>query len=227
LIGSFRPLSRKVVDEFFDGGTRVMSKGKDDLTRRELIKGIGTGVGVLATLPVLGSTGVGETDHDHGHSQKGASAKSAAKPQPLKFFNQQENQTVIEMSERIIPADESSPGAKAAKVNEYIDLIVSVSSDEVKKSWRDGLAAVNTKSREMFGKEFAAANEEEQIQLLNEISKNERSPQTVEERFFRTIKNATVDGYYTSEIGIKRELKYKGNSYLKEFVGCTHPEHQK
>ncbi|HTF36757.1 MAG TPA: gluconate 2-dehydrogenase subunit 3 family protein, partial [Blastocatellia bacterium] len=62
--------------------------------------------------------------------------------------------------------------------------------------------------------------------LLKEISKNERSPQTVEEKFFRTIKNATVDGYYTSEIGIHKELHYKGNAYLKEFVGCTHPEHQ-
>jgi hypothetical protein len=36
----------------------------------------------------------------------------------------------------------------------------------------------------------------------------------------------TIDGYYTSEIGIKQELKYKGNTYLKEFKGCTHPEHQ-
>jgi hypothetical protein len=67
---------------------------------------------------------------------------------------------------------------------------------------------------------------DQQIELLKEISKNERSPQTIEERFFRTIKYATVDGYYTSEIGIHKELHYKGNAYLKEFTGCTHPEHQ-
>jgi len=79
----------------------------------------------------------------------------------------------------------------------------------------------------MFGKEFAAASEADQVKLLTEISKNERAPQTVEERFFRTVKGATIDGYYTSEIGIKKELQYKGNTYLKEFVGCTHPEHQK
>jgi len=103
---------------------------------------------------------------------------------------------------------------------------VSVSPDEVKKSWRDGLTAVNKKSRDMFGKEFAAASEGDQIKLLTEISKNERSPQTAEERFFRTVKSATIDGYYTSKIGIHDELKYKGNTYLKEFVGCTHPEHQ-
>ena len=130
------------------------------------------------------------------------------------------------MSERIIPADDSSPGAKAARVSEYIDLIVSESTDVTKQLWRDGLAAVDKKSRDMFGKPFASASVEQQVQLLTEISKNERSPQTVEERFFRTVKFATVDGYYTSEIGIHQELKYKGNSYLKEFTGCTHPEHQ-
>jgi hypothetical protein len=36
----------------------------------------------------------------------------------------------------------------------------------------------------------------------------------------------TVDGYYTSSIGIHQELRYQGNAYLKEFIGCTHPEHR-
>lgn len=205
-----------------------MAEKRDEMTRREAIKGIGAGVGVIATLPVLGSAAVDEEQAAHNHTQHGAAgAKADTKPQPLKFFTEEENRALIEMTERIIPADDSSPGAKAARVNEYIDLIVSVSPDEVKKSWRDGLAAVNNKSRDMFSKEFAAASEADQVKLLTEISKNERSPQTVEERFFRTIKGATIDGYYTSEIGIHKELKYKGNTYLKEFVGCTHPEHQK
>jgi hypothetical protein len=199
-----------------------MANVKDDLTRREALKGISVGVGVIATLPVIGGTAAAG-EHEHQAAQK----KAPTKPQPLKFFTEDENKTVIEMSERIIPADENSPGAKEAKVNEYIDLIVSVSPDEVKKNWREGLAAVNKKSQDMFGRDFSSATEEEQIRLLTEISKNERAPQTVEERFFRTIKNATIDGYYTSKVGIKDELKYKGNSYLKEFVGCTHPEHQK
>ncbi len=205
-----------------------MAEKRDEMTRREAIKGIGAGVGVIATLPVLGSAAAADEQAAHDHMQHAAAgAKADAKPEPLKFFTEEENKTVTEMSERIIPADDSSPGAKAARVNEYIDLIVSASPDEVKKSWRDGLAAVNNKSRDLFGKEFDAASEADQIKLLTEISKNERSPQTVEERFFRTIKSATIDGYYTSEIGIKKELKYKGNTYLKEFVGCTHPEHQK
>lgn len=203
-----------------------MSDEKENITRREAIKSIGVGVGVIASLPVLGGAASAQeiTADDHAHHAPQAAA--AATPQPLRFFTAEENQTVIEMSERIIPSDDSSLGAKAARVNEFIDLIVSESSDVVKETWREGLAAINTKSRAMFGVAFAAATADQQVALLKEISRNERAPVTVEERFFRTVKNATVDGYYTSEIGIHKELHYKGNSYLKEFTGCTHPEHQ-
>jgi hypothetical protein len=202
-----------------------MADEKEQLTRREAIKTIGVGVGVIASLPVLGN-GAGAQDASHDHSHHSAQAAAPAKAQPLKFFTEEENRTVIEMSERIIPADDHSPGAKAAQANEYIDLVVSESPDATKQSWREGLAAINKMSNEKFGKPFADASVDQQIDLLKEISKNERSPQTVEERFFRTIKYATIDGYYTSEIGIKKELQYKGNSFLKEFTGCTHPEHQ-
>lgn len=203
-----------------------MATEKDEITRREAIKTIGVGAGVIAVLPVLGAnSGAQEAAHDHAHRAVQAAATSA-QPQPLRFFTDEENRTVVEMSERIIPADDSSPGAKAAKVNEYIDLIASVSPEPTQQTWRDGLTAVNKLSRDMFGKPFHDVTADQQIELLNEISKNEKSPQTVEEKFFRTIKYATIDGYYTSEIGLKQELRYKGNSYLKEFTGCTHPEHQ-
>jgi hypothetical protein len=194
---------------------------KGEMTRREAIKSIGAGAGVIATLPVLG------TAQDHSaHKQARRPARASAASQPLKFFTQDEMKAVVEMSELIIPADDSSPGAKAAGVGQYIDLIVSQSPDTTKQAWRDGLAAINKMSRDRAGVDFAAATVAQQTELLKEISKNERSPQTVEERFFRLIKNATVDGYYTSEIGIHKELRYKGNSYLTEFTGCTHPEHQ-
>jgi len=200
-----------------------MADEKEQVTRREAIKTIGIGVGVIASLPVLGNS---QELASHDHSNHSAQAAAPAKAQPLKFFTEEENKTVIELSERIIPADDHSPGAKAAQVNEYIDLVVSESPDANRQTWREGLAAINKMSREKFGKPFPDASADQQIELLKEISKNERSPQTVEERFFRTIKYATIDGYYTSEIGIQKELHYKGNSYLKEFTGCTHPEHQ-
>ncbi len=36
----------------------------------------------------------------------------------------------------------------------------------------------------------------------------------------------TINGYYTSAIGIQQDLQYVGNDFLPEFPGCTHPEHQ-
>jgi len=204
-----------------------MADEKEQLTRRDALKSIGVGVSVIASLPVLGNNAAAQdlVSHDHTHHPAQATA-APAKTQQLKFFTEDENKTIVEMSERIIPADDHSPGAKAAGVSGYIDFVISESSELTKQTWREGLAAINKMSRDRFGKPFADASPEQQIQLLTEISKNERSPQTVEERFFRTIKYATADGYYTSEIGIHKELRYKGNAYLKEFPGCTHPEHQ-
>lgn len=193
---------------------------KKEITRRDAIKSIGVGTSVIASLPVLSNA----QSAQHNHAQPARSG-AGAKPAPLRFFTAEENRTVIELAERIIPADESSGGAKAARVNEYIDLVVSESPEFTKQTWREGLAAINKMSRDKFGKAFADASVEQQVALLTEISKNERNPTTLEERFFRTAKYATVDGYYTSRIGIHDELKYKGNSYLKEFTGCTHPEH--
>ena len=202
-----------------------MADDKEQVTRREAIKSIGVGVGVIASLPVLGQ-GAGAQVASHDHSSHSASMTQVAKARPLRFFTAEENRTIIEVSERIIPADDHSPGAKAAQVNEYIDLVISESSEATKQTWREGLAAINKISNEKFGKPFADATVDQQVELLKAISVNEQSPRTVEERFFRTIKYSTIDGYYTSEIGIKKELQYKGNAFLKEFTGCTHPEHQ-
>ncbi|HKV41317.1 MAG TPA: gluconate 2-dehydrogenase subunit 3 family protein [Blastocatellia bacterium] len=200
-----------------------------EMTRREALRTITAGAGVIVALPVLGGIARADDDaaaHAHMHHGMVPVQDEESKPYKLQFFTEAENRTVVEMSERIIPADDHSPGAKAAKVSEYIDLIVSQSPDSVKKQWRNGLMALNKKSQELFGKDFADASEGQQVELLTAISKHEAMPRTPEEQFFRTIKNSTIDGYYTSSIGIHQELHYKGNTYLKEFTGCTHPEHQ-
>lgn len=195
-----------------------MSEEKNGLNRREALKGIATGIGVGASLPILGQKALAQHEH-HAVAAKTTQAKTAAKP---KFFTAAEMAAIAEISELIIPADERSGGAKAAEVPAFIDLMISESSAETKDLWKKGLAAMNAKADGSFVK----AAKDKQVAILTEISKNEMKPTTLEERFFRAIKNMTIDGYYTSKIGIKDELKYKGNTYLREFKGCTHPEHQ-
>ena len=51
------------------------------------------------------------------------------------------------------------------------------------------------------------------------ISKHEFHPKTPEEQFFNDLKAGTAFAYYTTDIGIHKEMEYKGNVYLKEFVG--------
>jgi Gluconate 2-dehydrogenase subunit 3 len=202
-----------------------MSEDNNNVSRRDALKGIAVGLGT--SLPVLNTSVLAQKGHQNGHEGHGqAAAKAEQKKAAAKFFKPGQMALIATISELIIPTDAHSPGAKEAGVPEFTDLMVSESPAETKKLWTDGLAAMEKLSKDRYQLEFVKASQEQQIALLTEISKNEMKPQTLEERFFKTIKNMTIDGYYTSEIGIKQELQYKGNTYLKEFKGCTHPEHQ-
>ncbi len=199
-----------------------MSEDNNNVSRRDALKGIAVGVG--ASLPVLNTNALAN-DHEHQHGGHKAAAP-AAKKAAAKFFKADQLALVATISDLIIPTDENSPGAIAAEVPAFIDLMVSEAPAETKKLWTDGLAAVDAMSQSKNGAAFNKASKDQQIALLTAISKNEMKPVTLEEKFFKAIKNMTIDGYYTSKIGIHQELKYKGNTYLKEFKGCTHPEHQ-
>lgn len=200
-----------------------MSEDNNNVSRRTALKGIAVGVG--ASLPVLNTNALAQ-DHQHNHGPSAAAQAPAKKAAAPKFFSADQMALIGTISELIIPTDDNSPGALAAEVPAFIDLMISESPAETKKQWTDGLAAVDKMSQSKNSAVFTKATKDQQIALLTEISKNEAKPSTPEERFFKTIKNMTIDGYYTSEIGIHKELKYKGNTYLKEFKGCTHPEHQ-
>jgi len=177
-----------------------MSNEKN-ISRRTALKVIAVGVGSASTLPILEERALGQ--HKHADMQTGRSTSASVPAEGGKFFNPQDMETIAAISDLIIPSDEHSPGARAAGVSSFIDLMVSKSSNEVKALWRDGLVAVDRMSERQFS----------------------ARPNTIEERFFAAIKSMTVDGYYTSPIGIHQDLRYKGNAYLKDFVGCTHPEH--
>jgi hypothetical protein len=191
----------------------------ETISRRTALKIIGVGVGVASAPNVL-------AQHPHPHT--GVEMVSPVDEQPpgkLNFFTPAEMTSITLMSDLIIPADEQSPGAKDAGVPAFVDLMVSESSVETKNLWRNGLAAIDQLCNKEFGHAFGTLKSEQQVAVLKLISRNEYQPRKIEERFFVAIKGLTVDGYYTSELGIHQELRYKGNAYLKDFAGCTHPEH--
>jgi hypothetical protein len=143
-------------------------------------------------------------------------APPATPPAPAKrFFTDDETQFLDEVMEMIIPADEHSPGAHAAQTNVFADLMVGISADAVQKKWRDGIR--------LFQQQAKGSSAAE---VLHTVSLNEEHPKTDLDHFFVLLKSMTVDGYYTSAIGIHQEMEYQGNKYLGAFPGCPHPEHQ-
>lgn len=180
------------------------------VSRRAALKTLGAGAGMVTLLPWLSDEGL----LAFGELQKKRLAPS------LKVLTAPQYASVETLVETIIPTDDRSPGAKAARVADYIDLLLFESDDELKQQWSTGLAALETESTTRFKKPFAKLTASEAEALLTDISKNEANPQTPAEKFFKLSKTLTITGYYTSEIGIHQELKYKGNQFTPEFVGC-------
>jgi len=58
------------------------------------------------------------------------------------------------------------------------------------------------------------------------MARNETNPSTELELFFRLLKRLAVEAYSVSEVGLTRYFGYTGNTAIKEFLGCKHPEHQ-
>ena len=140
------------------------------------------------------------------------------------FFTLAQHALVEELSETIIPTDDHSGGAKAAKVADYIDQVLGESFDETQKAlWREGLHLIDVMSLHYHGKDFVNASAEDRISLLTVLSDHIEMTDLPEVRFFVELKRMTVLGYYTSKIGIHDELQYKGNHILQEFVGCDDP----
>lgn len=136
------------------------------------------------------------------------------------FFTPAEFALLDELTELIIPADDHSPGARAAKVAAYIDFRAAEAFEpEEKESWRSGLKLVDALSGKMHGHAFLEAAPEQRIAVLTHMAEHEMNPKTPAEVFFGELKRATARAYYTSKIGIHQDMGYKGNVMLEEFVG--------
>ncbi|HEV7990720.1 MAG TPA: gluconate 2-dehydrogenase subunit 3 family protein [Gemmatimonadaceae bacterium] len=138
-----------------------------------------------------------------------------------RYFTPAEFALVDELSDMIIPTDDHSPGARAARVAGEIDRrLADMGEGERRDRWRTGLKSVDDLSREMNGKRFLQATPAERLAVLTKMAAAESDPKTPAERFFGTIKGATARAYYTSKIGIHTEMQYLGNVYQTgEYAG--------
>ena len=146
--------------------------------------------------------------------------RTAPKEYKLQFFSEAENRLLDEVAEMIIPADERSPGARAAKVSLYVDLVAANSPAATQRDWKSQLAAFDQAGNAPF-LQLAAG---ERTALLDRLALSEKLPSSPAEHFFAKMKRTTLLGYYTSEIGVRQELQRKSPEVLDRFPGaCQHP----
>ena len=148
-----------------------------------------------------------------------ASAMSTAQT----YLSHAELAMVDELSELIIPTDAHSPGARAAGVAAYIDRsLAEAFEDTVRTTWREGLRRIDELSQRAHGKPFMAASADQRVAVLTEIAQNESKPEKPpdkQDEFFVELKSRVAWAYYTSEIGLKQELEYQGNTFQATFAG--------
>lgn len=139
----------------------------------------------------------------------------------LRSLDAHQNATVVAMIDLIIP-ETDTPGAKGARVNEFIDLILADwATLEEKKNFLDGLAGIDKKSNDLYARNFVDASPPQQEALLRSIDdavairpRPARHGNTVPEPdaqmkgpFWLVFKNITLHGYYTSQAAQEKELK--------------------
>ncbi|HZT68848.1 MAG TPA: gluconate 2-dehydrogenase subunit 3 family protein [Terriglobia bacterium] len=151
-------------------------------------------------------------------------------PYVLRFFKPDEFRTVEILTEMIIPTDDQ-PGAKEAKVANYIDFVVYSAAEfepSLQKQWIDGLHLINKLSAEKYGSAFSDLPGAQREDLLTEMSAPEHDPNAEHPgyAFYKLLKSMTLEAFFTSKVGLIDFLEYKGLTFLTSFPGCTHPEHQ-
>ena len=180
-------------------------------------------------IPVASANGQNDLATIHGMNHSRAGAEAAAKYVP-QFFKPEQFATVKLLAEMILPTDDD-PGAKEAKVGDYIDFVVFSAREfepSMQREWIEGLAFLDKESQKQFGKSFRSSAETDRVKLLTEMSLPESDSTAHHDgySFFRLVKDMTVEGFYTSKVGLIDVLNYQGMNYMAEFPGCTHPEHQ-
>lgn len=134
-------------------------------------------------------------------------ARALADPAPVLNRLPAERLTLLaELADTILP-DTDTPGAKAAAVQEFIALAVEVCFPpaERERFWQ-GLADTETRCQALHGKTVAECTAGERVLLLQQLeaAAAEISPPA----FFQILKELTLHGYFTSEIGATQALAY-------------------
>jgi hypothetical protein len=193
------------------------------IARRELLRRLSLAGFGAATSPAWARAFASLASAEHVHAD--APVPTAADWKPS-FLSADQDRLVTAIAEAIIPATDT-PGATAAFVNRYVDALLQDADKHERDDFIRGLKWMDDRSKTLFGTKYLDATPQEQIALLTIISSkdNDSAADQVGCDFFDDMKVKTIVGYYTSEVGIRDELKDGGPLMFAGLQPCTHPEH--
>ena len=175
------------------------------MDRRELLKGIGLLLGGSVSPAVVSAVLADEPRPD------------ATSARQLRILSADQDRLVTAIAETILPATDT-PGAEGARVNEFIDLLLSEwFEQEETERFLAGLADFDARSRAETGEAFADLAADRRLALLEPLdreafearaaARDAGSDPAEEPTFYSSMKEMTLVGYYTSEIGMTQELR--------------------
>jgi gluconate 2-dehydrogenase gamma chain len=174
------------------------------IDRRELIQRAAMALGgAISSSAVLGVL-----------SGCAASPEPAHETHTAKFFTPGEAKTVAAISEHIIPRTDT-PGAIDVGVPAFIDrMMADYYQDRERNAVRAGLIRIDQDAQTAQGKTFVALTSDQQVELLKrydrEAYEQAHGGGTVgaDRHVFGTLKELTTLGYFTSQPGATKSLKY-------------------
>ena len=177
-----------------------MATGLSVIDRREAIRRVSAMLGGIA---LVSESALLTGCRDRSADRSGEAAR----------FTSSDVAFLDEVAETILPATKT-PGAKAAKVGAFMALMVTDAyepSDQ--KIFREGIQKLDDACRTKHNTAFMSATPEQRTSLLEEVDREQKTymdgkAEDAPAHYFRMMKELTLTGYFTSEIGYTQAMRY-------------------
>lgn len=126
-------------------------------------------------------------------------------------FSDDEVTLLSEIGDTIIPQTDT-PGAKAVNIGAFMAMMVNDCYDQSQQmTFRAGLTSINERCKSTYQKSFVEATAEQRLELLSQLDREQQSTHDSTDsspHYFRMMKQLTLLGFFTSEVGATQVLNY-------------------
>lgn len=137
------------------------------------------------------------------------------------LFSKDDIALMDEIGETILPDSDRSPGAKAAHIGEFMKSYVNdCYGENEQKIFMAGLEQVQSDSQKLYQEGFIKISNKERFDLLSEYDEQSRASNKLDKiHFFAMMKQVTILGYFSSEVGATKAMRYNIGS--GHYNGCA------